>query len=89
MGWDIPEAVTGILEKGFDQSTCLGVRHLIPMELFHDNQVLWQRLKARVGQWISQMEGVGKCKGTSLDHLDNLVGFISSSVPTDPQSPWS
>jgi len=44
--------VTGTLEKGFDQSICLGVCHLIPMGLFHDNQVLWQRLKARVGQWI-------------------------------------
>jgi len=59
-GWDIPESVTSTLEKGFDQSTHLGVHHLIPMGLFHDNQVLWQGLKARVGQWISQMEGVGK-----------------------------
>jgi len=29
------------------------------------------------------------CKGTSLDCLDNLVGFASASVPTDPQSLWS
>jgi len=63
LGWDIPEVVTGALKKGFDQSTYLGVCHLIPMGLFHDNQVLWQRLKARVGQWISQMEGVGKSLG--------------------------
>ena len=27
-----------LLEKGFDQSTHLGVCHLIPMGLFHDNQ---------------------------------------------------
>ena len=27
------------------------------------------------------------CKGTAWDHLDNLVEFTSSSVPTDPQSP--
>jgi len=47
--WDIPEGVTGILEKGFGQSTHLGVCHLIPMELFHDNQVLWWGLKARMG----------------------------------------
>jgi len=62
-GWDIPEGVTGTLEKGFDQSTHLGVCHPIPMGLFHDDQVLWQGLKARVGQWISQMEGVGKSLG--------------------------
>ena len=55
--------LTGTLEKGFDQSTCLGVCHLIPMGLFHDDQVLWQGLKARVGQWILQMEGVGKSLG--------------------------
>jgi len=51
-GWDIPEGVTGILEKGFDQSTHLGVYYLIPMGLFHNDQVLWQGLKARVRQWI-------------------------------------
>jgi len=33
------------------------------MGLFHDDQVLWQGLKARVRQWISQMEGVGKSLG--------------------------
>ena len=26
------------------------------------------------------------CKGTAWDHLDNLVGFASASIPTDPQS---
>jgi len=31
----------------------------------------------------------GLCKGTARDHLDNLVGFASSSVPTDPRSPRS
>jgi len=31
--------------------------------LFHDDQVLWQGLKARVGQWILQMKGVGKSLG--------------------------
>jgi len=33
------------------------------MGLFHDDQVLWQGLKARVGQWILQIEGVGKSLG--------------------------
>jgi len=49
-GWDISEGVTSTLEKRFDQSTRLGVCHLIPIGLFHDDQVLWQGLKARVGQ---------------------------------------
>jgi len=62
-GWDIPEGVTGTLEKRFDQSTHLGVCHLIPMGLFHDDQVLWQGLKARVRQWILQIEGVEKSLG--------------------------
>jgi len=33
------------------------------MGLFHDNQVLWQELKARVGQWILQIEEVRKSLG--------------------------
>jgi len=37
--WDISERVISTLEKRFDQSTHLGVYHLIPMRLF---QVLWQ-----------------------------------------------
>ena len=54
-GQDIPEGVTSTLEKEFDQSTYLGVCYLIPMGLFHDNQVLWQGLKVRMGQWCRSM----------------------------------
>ena len=43
--------------------THLSVRHLILIELFHNDQVLWQRLKARVGQWILRIEGVRKFLG--------------------------
>jgi len=33
------------------------------MGLFYDDEVLWQGLKARVRQWILQMEGVEKSLG--------------------------
>jgi len=33
------------------------------MGLFHDDQVLWQGLKAGVEWWILQTEGVGKSLG--------------------------
>jgi len=36
-----------------------------------------------ISELVFQLHGA--CKGTAWDCLDNLVGFISSSVSTDPQ----
>jgi len=40
-----------------------------------------EEVKRRTGKL--RREVVGRCKGTAWDHLDNLVGFASSSVPMD------
>ena len=40
----------------------------------------------RIGPMVYHLKLV---RGQPWDRLDNLVGFISTSVPTDSQSPWS
>ena len=52
----------------------------------------WYRTLARIVNYSNKVH-IDKMKEVvreqPWDRLDNLVGFISSSVPTDPRSPWS